>query len=950
MRYQPAHAAKSGSDPFSLRGPKSARTILSAATAGILGLVPTVMVSSPAMADTNGTITVTATTASVPEGGNLVFTIQNNTGIADSLVLSQTGTATPGTDFTAPSTPLAIGANATEVVTIPTAIDNNYEGANETVIFKAVGATATNFGVATGTIVDADAAPTYALSASPNPVTEAASTTTVTATLTKKSSTNTVIAVSTADGTARAGFDYMPLSGYPLTVTAGQLTATTTVNILADAISDTAALETFTVNSASAGTIQPTNAAAGSTTVSIQDAETTPEVSITGGGAVTEGSPLVIPVTLTPASEKEVKVDWESVTPVGTPVATAGTDFTYPSTRTVTIPAGQTSSTITIQTLKDNVGEDPENFQIQLTNPQNATLDQANLSVSGQITTGMDAPKVTIAPTSVTEGNSGRQAATFTATLSAASTQTVRVNWATAPDGTPGIGKALPGTDYVSKSGGLTFAPGVTTQTFKVEIIGDTIDEASTAGVQSATDGETFLLALTAPSGAAFIDLSDPGSNRPVKILDDDAAPTVIFADKTQAEGNEAAAWLMPVMLSNGSDTPIGFTVAPAGSGNTADDVPLVGGPGGDDYALLGGVVTIPAGQTSAYPVLLVNGDTINEADEFANLTATPDVNPTFLASATAKTAKVTLTNDDALPNFEVNDISGMEGDTVAVTGTVIGTRQGAASVKLAFAGGSSGGSTAASVDDFDNPGVKTITIAWGTLDNTVVSIANVPLLTDTVAESDETILVTGSSPDNTATVTDGVITIEGSEGPAPSEDLTLKSTPSTRVGAGSVVLSGMGAAGASVTLSSQPYNGTAWTEGETKTASGTGAYSFTANLTTTGMRYKVTSGDAVSNTVAVILKQDPDFYVRSSVKGKATLTVFGDPRVAGLVAKFYRVNANGSMTTLSVGTLDANGKYYRTFPGLKSGSTYRYKTTVYGVGTRGLVSGTSATKSLKIM
>lgn len=506
MRYQPAHAAKSGSVPFTLHGHKPARAVLAAATAGILGLVSTALVPSPAMADANGTVSVTVAPSSVTEGqGTLTFTIVNTGANAANVTLG--GTATPVTDFTAaPAVPATVAAAGSATIVITPLADLTYEGGNETVIITAADSVTggVDHGSATGTIVDAETTPpTYALSALPNPVGEAAGTTAITATLTKKSSTATTILLSTTNGTARAGYDYVGLTSFPLTVPAGSLTASTNVTIIADGITDSAAVETFNVTSSSAGLVQPTNAAAGAVTVSINDANVTSEVKVTGGGSVAEGDTLTIPVTLTPASEKEVKVDWESVAPGGglTPVATAGTDFVYPANRTVTIPAGQTAGSIAIQTTKDNIFEENENFKIQLTNPQNTTIDAANSSVAGLITTGKDAPKVKIEPTTVTEGDSGRTAATFTATLSAASTQTVKIAWSADADGV-GLKPAIPGTDFVTKSGVLTFAPGVTTQTFTVEIIGDTIDEASTAGVSAPTDGETFKLTLSAPPAA----------------------------------------------------------------------------------------------------------------------------------------------------------------------------------------------------------------------------------------------------------------------------------------------------------------------------------------------------------------------------------------------------------------------------------------------------------------
>lgn len=73
---------------------------------------------------------------------------------------------------------------------------------------------------------------------------------------------------------------------------------------------------------------------------------------------------------------------------------------------------------------------------------------------------------LSIANVSIVEPTSGTTQAVFTVTLDAPSSNTVTVQYGTA-DGT-----ALSGIDYQSASGTLTFAPGETTQTFEVPIIG----------------------------------------------------------------------------------------------------------------------------------------------------------------------------------------------------------------------------------------------------------------------------------------------------------------------------------------------------------------------------------------------------------------------------------------------------------------------------------------------
>lgn len=113
-------------------------------------------------------------------------------------------------------------------------------------------------------------------------------------------------------------------------------------------------------------------------------------------------------------------------------------------------------------------------------------------------------PSLSISDATVTEGNAGTVNAVFTVTLSAASTQTVTVSYATANV------TAMAGSDYVAASGTLTFAPGTTSQTLTVAVNGDTVFEGN----------ETFLVTLGSPSNATIARGQGTGT-----ILNDDTAP-----------------------------------------------------------------------------------------------------------------------------------------------------------------------------------------------------------------------------------------------------------------------------------------------------------------------------------------------------------------------------------------------------------------------------------------
>ena len=80
--------------------------------------------------------------------------------------------------------------------------------------------------------------------------------------------------------------------------------------------------------------------------------------------------------------------------------------------------------------------------------------------------------------------------ANFVVTLAQPSNQTVTVQYATSN------GTATGGDDYVATTGTLTFAPGETSKTISVVVLGDTVAEGA----------ESFLVTLSSPTGATVGD------------------------------------------------------------------------------------------------------------------------------------------------------------------------------------------------------------------------------------------------------------------------------------------------------------------------------------------------------------------------------------------------------------------------------------------------------------
>jgi Calx-beta domain/FG-GAP-like repeat len=188
--------------------------------------------------------------------------------------------------------------------------------------------------------------------------------------------------------------------------------------------------------------------------------------------------------------------------------AIAGSDYTAAS-GTLTFAPGETGKTIAISVLGDTVVEPDETFFVNLSSPDGATL--ADGRGDGTIVND-DAAVSTLSISDVTkkEGRKGSTSFTFTVTLSAPSTQTVSVHFATA-DGTAMISD----NDYSSKSGTLTFQPGQTSKTITISVRGDKKVEAD----------ETFFVNLSSAQNALLADGQGVGT-----IVNDDGGLLALHA------------------------------------------------------------------------------------------------------------------------------------------------------------------------------------------------------------------------------------------------------------------------------------------------------------------------------------------------------------------------------------------------------------------------------------
>jgi hypothetical protein len=169
--------------------------------------------------------------------------------------------------------------------------------------------------------------------------------------------------------------------------------------------------------------------------------------------------------------------------------ALAGSDYTARS-GVLSFNPGQLTKTLSVPVRGDRVAETDQRFFVNLTNPSNATL--ADAQGAGTIVND-DHAALLVNTTSVREPATGTVNAVFTVVLTIPSELTVSVAVSTANV------TAMAGSDYVgipqSPATTVTFAPLQTTRTFNVAVKADKQRELP----------EVFIVNLSSPTNAEIL-------------------------------------------------------------------------------------------------------------------------------------------------------------------------------------------------------------------------------------------------------------------------------------------------------------------------------------------------------------------------------------------------------------------------------------------------------------
>jgi predicted extracellular nuclease len=498
-----------------------------------------------------------------------------------------------------------------------------------------------------GTINNDDAAIVPGLSVADVSITEGnsgTSTMNFVVNLSQATTTNVTFDVFTSNNTAGAPTDYAALTATAQSIPAGQTSKAFSVTINGDTTLEANETFFFNVSNVSGATVADGQALG---TIVNDDSATLPTLSI-NDVSVTEGNGGTALATFT------VSLSGVSGSAVSFDIATAdnsavaGSDYVANAATGQTIAAGQTSKTFNVTINGDTAVELNETFFVNLTNPGNATLadGQGIGTIVNDDNTAAIVPVISVGDMAVAEGDNGNKSATFTVSLSTATTVPVTFDISTQP------GTATGGVDYTEKALTAQSIPaGQTSYSFTVAIQPDSTVEPN----------ETYMVELNNVAAATIGDGQGLGT-----ITNDDIA-VLSVAPVSVIEGNGGyVTATFQVSLSLPLPAATTFTVATSNGTAAA----------GSDYVARTASMVLDAGRTSANFDVRIIGDAASEPNETFTV-ALSGISGNATGGTT--TATGTILNDD-LAGLAIGDVQGItqlstyDGKYVAVEGVVTAT------------------------------------------------------------------------------------------------------------------------------------------------------------------------------------------------------------------------------------------------------------------------------------
>lgn len=298
----------------------------------------------------------------------------------------------------------------------------------------------------------------------------------------------------TANGTAAAPGDYTAKLG-TLTFTAAQASQTVSVTTVNDTGVESPESFSMTLSAPTGGA----TIGNGSASATINDDDVAPPCNgvaftISSNHAVTEGDASVFTVTKSGSASGSCNISYAT----GNGTAVAGSDYTAKS-GTLTFTSAQASQQVGVATTDDAAVESAETFSMSLSSPTGGAALGSPSSAAATINDNdVAAPCAAVNfsvndPPLVVEGSP----LTFTVSKGGATSSSCSVSYATAN------GTAIAGTNYVAKSGTLTFSSAQSS----LNVVVTTIDTQRAKNVRT-----MFLNLSNAGGGATISDSQGTGS------------------------------------------------------------------------------------------------------------------------------------------------------------------------------------------------------------------------------------------------------------------------------------------------------------------------------------------------------------------------------------------------------------------------------------------------------
>ena len=371
----------------------------------------------------------------------------------------------------------ALRPNLSVIVSVQSVVNGTYPG-----------------GPVTATITNQDPAPSVSLVAANGSLSDNGGQDTITATLSQVSGVATTVPFTFA-GTACSGTNYsvVGVSYNPATMSLVIPAGQTSANIVITGMSQNEYGPNLTITISVAAGGPPVSGSAVS--VTILNSTPPPQIIVNNISLSESASTATFNVLLSQASLLPVTAVYNTVD--GT--AVGGVDYQSTS-GTLTFNPGVTLQTVSVPLLANPLyGPPSKSFGLQV-NVTNSGATPSNLEATATVFEDNPTPQITIQGATLVKPASGQQQLNFTVTLSNASSLVTMVTFATSNI------TAVAGTDYIATQGVLTFAPGQTTATIPVTILGNA----------TPTGDLSFAVSLSNPTGTLL-----SGPSQAVGTIDD---------------------------------------------------------------------------------------------------------------------------------------------------------------------------------------------------------------------------------------------------------------------------------------------------------------------------------------------------------------------------------------------------------------------------------------------